>query len=389
MAKIGIKDGKGEWIKKRQEDGSYKKVCLCLNNIDFSGGCISNCNPDTGERSSKKYTCEYCYANYKNYHPHDAYELDSKKIIKELTDRFEANPEFKYLRLGKNCDPGAKIYRKQLIKTLEILDHLDGSGIFISKYLEYDKKVSDLAKKTNSVLCFSIGYDKLETGACLHGHNNASRIKEAMKYYDNGANSIFKLVTDVTVAPKIADSFGGNASKVLELKNKQGIYVSLLPFRIKSKTIARKITGVSWDVLKDQSQGHLFSKDIARQGSYIMEEKVPSNIEDLMEMGIQTKPHEKSWVTYLVPMFLDSAYKEFEDNNLICGRIGDLWTGHEFCDKCHMVKDGELLVPERFKQHLLPHVDTSELRNDIKESNKRKRKKNNVDEIKDETPNLL
>ena len=47
---LKISSGKGEYIQRKQKDGTFKQVCLCVHNIDLSGGCPSNEPP--GVRNS-------------------------------------------------------------------------------------------------------------------------------------------------------------------------------------------------------------------------------------------------------------------------------------------------------------------------------------------------
>ncbi|MBW2996595.1 hypothetical protein KY332_04830 [Candidatus Woesearchaeota archaeon] len=362
IAEVSVRDGKGDWVKERQEDGSFEQVCLCVHNIDLSHGCISE-------------GCLYCYAGYKNKGDTTPTPLNPAKIEKELAKRFEETG-IPYVRFGKLTDPGHPLYRKNLIATMEILKKLGGHAIVITKFLEFDETLAKLSIETNSVLCASLGPNDLEPPAYKMGYDNEFRASNIIKYHKYGVNAVQKLVGDLTVSPEEADAFcNGGAQLAIYNMEKYGIHTTLLPIRIKAKEVAFKLTGVDWDVLKDQTgRRYLDPNEDRRAGSYIIEEKVPPDIIERIESDRPTRKHEKKLVTYIIPTRIHPSYSQFEENAWICGKIGDIWSGYEYCDKCH-IKDleGRLLEPVKFPQHKLPYVDTSDVRESKRRAQQRKR----------------
>ncbi|MEE9525047.1 MAG: radical SAM protein [Candidatus Woesearchaeota archaeon] len=359
---LNVTNGKGDWIKERQEDGSLEDACLCLHNTDFSRGCVAD--------------CDYCYAGYKNKNPSTPTAFSPAKHEKQLKARFDESG-IRVLRYGKLTDPGPIMYRENLIQSLEIVQKLKGKGILINKYLEFDKTIARLSRETGTAICFSEGYDDLENWACSHGSRGEDRLEIAGLYHEAGANVILKLATNVTVAPEDNDKFaGGMAQRTIDFGKKYGIHTTLLPFRIKSKKIAYRVTGVDWHVLIDDQRTFLDPNQTAKAGSFIMEEKIPPDIVERIKNNNPTKEKEKRRVTYLIPAIIDPAYSEFEENMWICGKVGDIWTGYEYCDKCHLTgPDGELLEPVKFRQFKLPFIDTSEGKNSVSKANQKKQKK--------------
>jgi hypothetical protein len=337
---LKIVSGKGDYIQKRNADGEYDPVCLCTFNIDLSPGCISNTHCKTKKRSATRHNCVYCYARRTNYHEARPYHHD-KSTLKEIEKDIIEN-KIRYIRFGKKVECGNKENRSLLLKILEIGGKHDVQFIMPTKYLEFNKTVANLFKETNSVLGFSIGADRFEDGACSYGCKNKFRLKEAHKYLDNGNNTILKIVTDMTVHPKIAEERGWSVWQALNefpLEN-----IEMLPVRIKAKDFAYKATGERWNSLQSPRKGeHLFNfMEINRdKPRYVMERDV----------------------TILIANYFDEYYYEngIVKNKQICGHIGTIEEGTVFCDMCHVTdKKGRKLKAESFPMSDLPPNPSSQ-----------------------------
>jgi len=330
---VSFTSGKADYIKKKSKlNGNYEDVCLCKYNIDLSTGCPSNTNPKTRERNATKYNCSYCYARRTNYHEPIPWKIKESVLEKQIEEN-----DIKIARIGKTVECGYKRFRGRLIKFLLLCNKHNIQAIMPTKYLEYDKQVARLLRETNSALFYSIGADKYEIGACLHGCNNDFRLEQARKYLSAGVNVGLKLIVDLTVSPEEADERGWHALKALNSFPKERI--ELLPLRIKAKKFAREVTGESWDMLQKplKKEEHLKLKEFEnmknRPERYVMEQDV----------------------TMLVPNYIHPDYFYFIEKKQICGHIGTKENGVVYCDKCLLTgKDGKRLEAVSFQQSELP-----------------------------------
>lgn len=242
---------------------SFEPSCGLEANVDFSKGCISTC---TGGSIEGRYVigglldvfaeCTYCYADYQ----HKTFWKTMIEFTKEqLKDELQGNcyldydtpikhgKPIKILRFGKTTETGSKFTRNPLMTTLEVCVETGTRVVMPTKYLEYDNDVANLLKKTNSTLLYSIGWDELEKGPCMHGCDNEFRLEQAVKYREAGVNSNIYLLIDLPHPPTKREH------DVLNFAEKNNIPVQLLPIRIQNKETAPFITGMTWDELRKPS----------------------------------------------------------------------------------------------------------------------------------------
>lgn len=209
--------------------GDLVAGCVCKHNIDLSTGCPSGNTNGVFTRNSKG-ICEYCYGKRINYHKFKPKIIDLNLLTKDIEEK-----KVKILRIGKFADPGYEELRPQILDVLNLCAKQGVRAIVITKLLEYDRKVAELLKTSNSVLHFSLGYDELEQGAYSLGKFNNYRIKEAKKYFHYGVKTYFRLVKDVTQkADRV--SFKAFQSK---------IPIILTPLRFSINALAEKVTGMT------------------------------------------------------------------------------------------------------------------------------------------------
>ena len=260
----------------------FVPTCELDANIDFGKGCISAWVP--GENASfdgKNFVnfysypfgeCDYCYAEdqHKSF-PKSVYEFDLARLKKEL--KGECFLEFgkekalgrpvKTLRFGKRTEPWAGFNSQEFIETLEAMTETRTRGVIPTKFLPFNPVVSELLRKTNSSIIYSIGFDEFELGACRHGCNNEFRIEQARKYHESGVNSNLYLLIVAHLPP------GERETSILEFALKNSIPVQLLPMRFKRKDIASKVTGQDWGRLKEsRAQLELPGLDEENRGGY-------------------------------------------------------------------------------------------------------------------------
>ena len=307
---IGFTSGKADYIQRKVGD-KYEKVCLCEHNIDLSSGCPSN-TPPGKKRNSTEYNCTYCYARRTNYNNPRAYSIDEKKLEKQIEEY-----GIKIIRIGKTVECGYKGSRKGLINILEICEKHNVQAIMPTKFLEYNKEIARLFKETNSALFYSIGNDKFEKGACLHGFNNKYRLEQAKRYLKEDINVGLKIVTDLTVSPDDAEKRGWFAKKALLNFPKERI--ELIPLRIKAKRFAADAIGEHWNTLQQKINLEEFLlpiHSVERPERYVMEESI----------------------TILIPNYIDKSFSYFTKRNQLCGHMGTRENGIVYCDKC-LLKD--------------------------------------------------
>lgn len=239
-----LKGGKQEFV----------PSCALDTNLDFSWGCPSGFVPENGSSfDGKIFTnyfldiwaeCQYCYAAFQ-HKSFAKYILDIDK--KQLTDELKkakGKKDSLVLRLGKRTEAGSKFTLDSLITTLEACIETGTRAIMPTKFLEFDRDISKLLKKSNSVVLYSIGYDELEKGACAYGHTNEWRIEQCTRYREDGVNSVLYLHVDLPHKPTKREH------KILEYAIKKEIPVQLLSIRIPSKRVAKKLIASSWEELK-------------------------------------------------------------------------------------------------------------------------------------------
>jgi hypothetical protein len=222
----------------------YVPSCSLSANLDFSYGCVSGLVNGFLDVFAE---CEYCYGIY-NHKTFSKYvvNIDKAHLREELQTgtRHVVGP-VKVLRLGKRTEAGSSYTLDSLVLTLETCLETKTRVVMPTKYLVFDKEVAGLLKRTNSALLYSIGYDALERGACSHGCNNEFRLEQAAMYGQEGVNSVLNLLIDLPHDATQRDI------QVLDYAHRQGLPVQLLPIRIQGKKVAKAVTGLSWNALKE------------------------------------------------------------------------------------------------------------------------------------------
>jgi hypothetical protein len=249
-------------------------------NLDFSYGCITGFVP--GENASfcgdvfqgfyrdKLAECNYCYAldKHKTY-PKTFVKIDKKKLYDELLhgnfEDFNNNKVGKkvnILRLGKRTEAGAVYNRTQLVETLETCIDAKTKVILPTKFLEYDPELSKLLKASHTQVLYSIGFDDLESGAYAHFRNNAWRVEQAKLYEYNGVDASIYPMLDLT------SEIGYMDRLLISDALAQGLSVQLLGARIPNKDLAVRITGRTWENLKQHHTQQTITGEA--RGGYVL-----------------------------------------------------------------------------------------------------------------------
>ncbi len=271
MASVRLTPGKGAFHIRKLLDGSLENACLCVHNADFSvSGCMAqvpgplvemvmggNGSYPEEERESLKQKnggrlpdmrCIYCYAKRHNTGKATPLDVDEGTIA----EFEEKRPEI--VRLGKNTEVGHLLYRKTLVDFLSLCEKFKTQIIMPTKMLEFDLRLVDLFREVGGVVLYSIGYDELEQGAGSQGFYNAWRVRQAEAYHQAGVNTALTVVCDVTSSID-ANAKKGSAIK-LALNSLPSLPKRILPMRLISKKLARKVTGFYWgDLLTPPHEG--------------------------------------------------------------------------------------------------------------------------------------
>ncbi len=229
----------------------YYPGCLLDINLDFAKWCISGISPD-GKIAGWN-SCDYCYASHTHAGYPGAFYVDKKELKAQIKDaRMERGREGKptrYLRLGKRTECGAKMFRESLVNTLEVCADEGIKCIFPTKFLEFDRDVAELLKRTDSTLLVSLGNDELERGAVLHGRTQEARIEDSLKYLEAGARAIPYVLVDATLE---------NGGRYFEKNFKEVLgkfpQMQIIPIRLRHTERAVKILG-GWHNLIQTNYG--------------------------------------------------------------------------------------------------------------------------------------
>ena len=249
----------------------FVPACALQANLDFSFGCISGFIPEKDSYFDGKFfhgffldpfaECQYCYSIYQ----HKSFakyiiEIDKKQLKDELingnfvgADGKLRKGKIKVLRLGKSTEAGSSYTLELLVQVLETCLETGTRVVMPTKYLAFNREIAQLLKKTRSSVLYSLGWDDLERGACLHNCNNKFRLEQALLYRKAGVNSVIYLHIDLPHEPD------KRTLEVINFAKKHNIPIQFLPIRIPTKEIVKKITGLSWNELLMQNQLSFFS----------------------------------------------------------------------------------------------------------------------------------
>ena len=253
-----IQGGKPEWV----------YACIERANLDHTiHVCMTQIVPQPGARIEgfrfinyildRKAGCPHCYAIPKNSGPELlVVKLDEKQLMNELDGDCKLNgyngptygKKIKILRLGKTTDTGPKFTKDKLIITLEACLKKEVRVVMPSKFLDFDKVIANLLRRTNSTLLYSTSgikrIEELESGALAYGFDNAWRIDRAKMYRRAGViNTGLYLLVD---APVVNEHEKEIISDALE----NDLLVQFLPIRLNTKKVAEIVTGTSWSNLQ-------------------------------------------------------------------------------------------------------------------------------------------
>jgi hypothetical protein len=237
--------------------------CGLEGNIDFGKGCISSWIPfnnnskfDSSTQSFIGYAaipwaeCDYCYAGrrHKSF-PKTIHDLDKTElrnlISGDFSPGFSVNKKLgrpiSILRFGKRTEVGDKLFRGDLINTLEIMVDYNTKGVIPTKFLDFDINLINLLKKTKTVILYGIGFPEFEKGAVMQGKTNEYRIEQMSEYRNSGVNAVPYL-----------HIFGGDSPTKRDLDyisyfKKRNIPIQLLPIRFSSKKVFNEMTGKIWE----------------------------------------------------------------------------------------------------------------------------------------------
>ncbi len=338
MTEVRLRRGKADYVTRKLSSGELEIVCLCQHNADLSvrgcisqvpGECVQDVIKHNGQYSRElrkrlrdenngklpDLKCRYCYARRHNYG-----KVTPANIGKKTLEDFERlRPAA--VRIGKNNEAGHFFYKARLAEFLELCRKFETSLIFPTKMLEFDEEIARLLRETGSSLLYSLGWDKLEPGACSQGCTNEWRIKQAEEYALEGVNTSLTIVCDVTSS--VEDNVArGNAIGMALNWGRGNFKTRILPIRPNSREVAHEVLGISWDEAKhieeitDPSQLALFS------------EKELQEIEkEVEERGYMLKAGGD-----LIPRYFHDDFSWFQNELAVCGRVGP----NEYCDKCNL-----------------------------------------------------
>jgi len=296
--------------------------CILEANIDFGQGCVSSLiqgqNPSFDGENFIDYwisqwgECAYCYAQqrHKNFIK-TLYKFDKQRLIEELKGGFILELESKktlgrpveVLRFGKRTESYSEFTRNSFIGTLEACTETGTRTIIPTKFLVYNKEISRLVKKTDSIILFSVTRrDEFEKGALAQGCGNEQRLERAIRYHEDGTNTIIYL--GVANPLKLSKEDW----RIIKLGKKRGIKVQVLPIRYKRKDVMRAMNEIEWDYAKDNPD--LFRKEA---GTYYHE-------------GNQCIPRIDSMDAKLISMIGDNKGNvcmcHHDDKQTYCGGCG-------------------------------------------------------------------
>jgi len=353
MSAVRLKKGKGEYVQRQLHDGKVEQICDCLWNVDFSiRGCLAQVhgsvlrevmehNGQYAEGQIRKHRqtvgvdhrCEYCYARRHNW------GKCTPLFVEKMTLKDFEKYKPRVVRLGKNTEALHPFYLNTFLQFLDLCKEFGTSIIAPTKAFPYGKEavkgfpygldkflpqyipeasefISRLIK-TGSVINYSIGNDKFESGAVSQGFTNSWRIEQALAYRGTGVNSNLTIICDVTGSFDQNTERGFAVVQALEAVKKKSIpfshIIRLLPLRLTSREFALKATGYGWDELLE---GTMFD-DIPRR-------YIPKRNGEL------------------APLFFHPDFQELVDEGVgVCGQVGN----YENCDKCHRIGGTRIRFP--------------------------------------------
>ena len=219
---------------------NYIDHCLLDLNIDFSPWCISAMTPDG--YFAPWLRCLYCYGAGNAMHFPIIYSGNPLSMVDQIMEAVRVRAAngipTRVLRVGKKTDGGHPLFRDLLLATLEASCQTGKRAIISTKYLEPDKDVADLLKRSGSILMPSFGCDDLEPGAVLHGRTQQVRVDDGIWYQNRGVITAPFMLIDPT-----QQDGGPWFAPAVKLVRKHFRRMQFLSIRIRNKELARQVLG--------------------------------------------------------------------------------------------------------------------------------------------------
>jgi hypothetical protein len=275
----------GQYLQPGKSD--FIPSCLFGGNQDFvkpKSACIvsfvpmskdayfdSNKGVFVGYYDLKTGDCRYCYAGHHHLNGavKDVFTIIPERQQKEMREGtfkdFNKNiygRKVAVLRLGKRTETGARIFRPQLLTTIDSCIEVGTDLVMPTKLLEYDPDVVKGLLKMKQIdldgsLLFSISNrDKLERGAIAYGRSNEARLETAIEYGMAGVNSNIYMMMEVTRYPM------SEHLKTINRALKAGLGVQILGARVTRKDVAGDLTGRTWEELQGKLRMSIPSKNM-------------------------------------------------------------------------------------------------------------------------------
>ncbi len=401
---VRLVTGKGEFIKRVHEDGFIEDICECIWNAEFSiRGCIMQClggeilqevmdnKGSYAEGNFIKYKnqgkinqkCDYCYGRWKNNG-----QVYPRKVNEVTFNDFKTKKP-KVVRLGKITEAGHPYYYETLMDFIGLCRRFNPQPkiIFTTKALPFGlegcleteqepiirlatkffpnqivsgEELAERLKEVNTTLLYSIGYDCMEPGAVAQGFTNEWRIKQAERYHKKEVNTSLTIVCDITNSIEANTKAGSSIKQVIESKERTGINIRILPLRINSEKVAKKVTGKSMDLLTNSSYHNTSSLGLFENEPYSEQQGIA--------------PYQRKGNNELVPVYFHPDFQELIDKGIgVCGAIGE----YEYCDKCNFTR--ERIVFHRDKLPVIIYNKKSKGRINSKQRALRKHPKLDLD----------
>lgn len=368
---IRLTSGKGDFIKRvLPANGRVVDICLLEWNVDLSNGCIAQVSaahldevvqnnglylpPDNFDIYKKDGTgdkrCDYCYAWSKNSGSVIPYKVDEKT----RADFETARPKF--LRFGKNTEPGHPYYFEAFSKLIDLCKEFGTIPIITTKMLPFGiegaretkkyaengsdsyfrlseekkipsgKELAKMLRDTNTSLLVSLGYDEIEQGPLLQGCSNEWRIEQAVNYHIEKVNTSLTVVCDVTSSLEENVSRGSFIGRALNERTRTGINVRVIPARLYTHKTIMQIAGSKRSVLTDTGYHN------TPQFDQVSDNKPVSQARYVAKGAFK-----------LIPNYVHPDFKGlFVEGMGVCGVVEEM----ENCDKCNCYGKTRIQFPE-------------------------------------------
>lgn len=263
--------------------------------------------------------CEYCYAKPHNNAQNilvDVNFSDVKKELEEMIARKEFVIDTKgknriFLRKGKWTECDSIVHLNSSLELLKIADEYDANVLIPTKFLYFDKTLADYCVKTGSSIQYGVCvYPNLEKGPILWGFDYEYRLECAKRYANAGVSVGLKISADCDSSFDSCMQRGGIITKLIDFidstkSTNNPIFAQIIPLRIKSNALVRKVTGHS-------------------------RKELLSGVQNLFGNSVEAASYIADGQNALIPFIIHPDYKNYFNGN-ICGQVGE----HFYCNSCH------------------------------------------------------